>query len=346
MSEAAMTVEGTYFDGYRPIGLPIQLSLLDEEMTLTGAGMVKTYHTSRLSVTPRIGCADRFVTFPDGGQVQCADHPSLDLLASDSPTEGSVAWLEERIGVAVCCVALIAVMLLCAYFFGLPAAAGWAATKVSIKTEQSLGKEAFAWLDNERWFQPTELDEKRKSRIKTVFSALVSGLKMEPYYRLEFRHSKRMGANAVALPGGIIVITDEMVSLAGPEDEIAAVLAHEIGHIELRHAMKQVMQSSAVAVIAGVVTNDASSFTVAVAGLPALLAQAEYSREHETEADDFAFKLLRQHHISPAAFASLMERLSKDHVDEEKYTSFLSTHPVTAERVKRARQASEQFRKH
>jgi len=255
-----------------------------------------------------------------------------------------VAWLEERVGMAVGCVALIVGVLVCAYFFGLPAATNWAVTKVSRETEQSLGKEAFAWLDNERWFQPSELDEKRQIRVQTIFSRLVRGLKMEPDYRLQFRHSKRMGANAVALPGGIIVITDEMVLLAGSEDEIAAVLAHEIGHVELRHAMKQVMESSAVAVIAGVVTNDASSFTVAVAGLPALLAQTEYSRECESEADDFAFKLLKQHHISPAAFASLMERLSKDHADEEKYTSFLSTHPVTAERVKRARRASEQFR--
>jgi predicted Zn-dependent protease len=243
--------------------------------------------------------------------------------------------------VAVGCVVLIVALLLCAYVFGLPAAADWAVTKVSKETEQSLGRDAFAWLNNERWFQPTELDEKRQIRIQTIFSRLVSGLKMQPGYHLEFRHSKSMGANAVALPGGIIVFTDEMVLLAGSEDEIAAVLAHEIGHIELRHAMKQVMRSSAVAVIAGAVTNDASSFTVAVAGLPALLAQTEYSRECETEADDFAFKLLKQHHISPAAFASLMERLSKGHADEEKYTSFLSTHPVTTERVKRARQASE-----
>ena len=344
MSDAGMIIEGIYFDGYRPVGLPILLSLLDQEVTLTGAGMAKAYSTSLLTVTPRIGKAYRFVALPDGGQVQCADHPCLDLLASDSPTEGPVAWLEERTGVAVGCVVLIVMLLLCAYAFGLPAAADWAVTKVSKETEQSLGKDAFAWLDNKRWFQPSDLDETRLIRIQTIFSRLVSGLKMEPGYHLEFRHSKRMGANAVALPGGIIVITDEMVLLAASEDEIAAVLAHEIGHVELRHAMKQVMQSSAVAVIAGAVTNDASSFTVAVAGLPALLAQTEYSRECETEADEFAFKLLKQHHISSAAFASLMERLSKDHADEEKYTSFLSTHPVTAERVKRARQASEENR--
>ncbi len=340
MSDATMTIEGIYFDGRKPVGLPILLSVLGKEVTLTVAGTASVYRTSQLKVTPRIGSADRFISIPDGGQVQCADHPCLDLLTSDSPTEGPVAWLEGRVWVAVCCLLLIAFLILTAYVFGLPAAADWAVRKVSLETERSLGRDAFAWLDNKRWFLPTELDETTKSRIRTTFSTLVRGLKFERDYRLEFRRSKRMGANAVALPGGIIVITDDMVSLAESDDEIAAVLAHEIGHIELRHAMKEVMEGSVLAVIAGVVTNDASSYTVAVAGLPALLAETKYSRTCESEADEFAFQLLKRHHISPAAFASLMEKLSKSDDDDERYASFLSTHPVTADRVKRARQAS------
>jgi predicted Zn-dependent protease len=335
-----MIVEGAYFDGYKPVGLPILFSVHGEESTLTGAGMIRTYRTSLLTVTPRIGSAGRFIYFPDGGQLLCADNQCLDLLASDSPTEGPVAWLEERVGVAIGCVVLIVVLLLCVYAFGLPAAADWTVTKVSMETEHSLGLDALFWLDNKKWFQPTELDNAEQVRISHIFSTLVSGSKMAPNYRLEFRLSKSMGANALALPGGIIVITDEMVSLAGSEDEIAAVLAHEIGHAELRHAMKQATQSSAVAAVAAVVTSDASSFTVAVAGLPALLANTKYSREFETEADEFAFKLLKQHGISPAAFASLMERLSTDHEEEEKAISFLSTHPVTADRIKRARELS------
>lgn len=341
MSDKAMVVEGILFDGSRPVGFPIEFSVLDGELTLTGTEIARAYRTTQITVTPRIGCAERFVSLPDGGQLQCADHPCLDLLPSDSPTEGPVAWLEERILVAVGCVVLTVVLLLFAYVFGLPAVADLAVTRVSLETERSLGKDAFTWLDNNRWFQSSQLDETRKSQIRTTFSTLVSGLKYEPSYQLEFRHSKRLGANAIALPGGIIVVTDEMVSLAGSDDELAAVLAHEIGHVELRHAIKQVMQGSVLAIIAGVVTNDASSYTVAVAGLPALLAQTEYSRALESDADDFAFALLKRHHISPVVFASVMEKLSKELAEENNSYSFLSSHPVTADRVKRARQAGE-----
>jgi predicted Zn-dependent protease len=71
-----------------------------------------------------------------------------------------------------------------------------------------------------------------------------------------------------------------------------------------------------------------------------LLAQAKYSREFETEADEFAFDLLRQHNISPELFADLMERLSEGSDKNGQSWSFLSSHPVTASRVLRARQAA------
>jgi predicted Zn-dependent protease len=133
-----------------------------------------------------------------------------------------------------------------------------------------------------------------------------------------------------------------MVHEAETVDEAVAVLAHEIGHAELRHTMRHVLQGSAVAVVTATLTADAASLSVAVAGLPALLAQAKYSREFEAEADDFAFKLLKRHNRSPMAFATLMERLAKKHEDEERAFAFISTHPVTAERVKRARAAAKQ----
>jgi predicted Zn-dependent protease len=186
------------------------------------------------------------------------------------------------------------------------------------------------------YWRPSEVDDYRQARLRNRFAELIADLSMTPYYRLEFRHSKKLGPNAFALPGGIIVITDEMVWEAGSEDEVSAVLAQEIGHIELRHAMRLVMEGSALAAVAGVVTSDASSFSVAVAGLPILLAQTRYSRQAETEADEFGFKLLKRHGISPDAFASLMERLAIDYPDKERAYSFLSTHPNTAERAARA----------
>jgi len=84
----------------------------------------------------------------------------------------------------------------------------------------------------------------------------------------------------------------------------------------------------------------AASLSVAVASLPTLLAQTKYSRGFEAAADEYAFRLLKQKGYSPAAFASLMERLAKKHEKDTGAFAYTSTHPVTAERVQHARDAA------
>ena len=341
MSTGTIRLQGQYYDGRQPIGTPATLVFAGHDAMLIGAHGSHGYTTGQLLVSPRAGQAERFIALPDGGQFQCPDQPVLDHLPHESQSEGPVAWLEKRWGVALASVAVIIALLLAAYFYGLPAVAKRVAARIPIETEQAVGQEALAWLDNSRWFKPTQLEQDRQNHIREGFDRLRSGLPLERYYRLEFRDSF-IGPNAFALPGGTIVITDDMVHAAETVDEVVAVLAHEIGHAELRHTMRRVLQDSAVAVVAATLTADAASLSVAVAGLPALLAQAKYSREFEAEADDFAFKLLKRHHRSPMAFATLMERLANKHDEDKQAFAFISTHPVTAERVRRARVAAKQ----
>jgi len=343
LSDGAFTLHGIYYDGRHPVGAQAELLFTGREAALTAADFSGRYYARRLLVSPRIGRADRFINLPDGGQFQCADHPFLASLPQESRSEGPVAWLEERWGVALAGVAVIAAILLSGYFYGLPAAAEHLAAKIPIETEQALGREALAWMDSNKWFRQTSLDKDRQKKIREGFEGLISNLPLRASYRLEFRDSHFTGPNAFALPGGSIVITDDMVKAAVSREEVLAVLAHEIGHVELHHTMRSVLQNSAVAVAVATVTADAASLSAAVAGLPALLAQTKYSREFEAEADDYAFRLLRQRNYPPAAFASLMERLEKKYEKGQHALDFISTHPSTAERVKRAR-ASEPTR--
>lgn len=335
-----ITIEGHYFDGRQPIGLPARMDFEDQEATLTAGPISDRCTTFHLKVSPRISSADRFITFPNGAQFSCPDHSFLNSLPQESPSEGPVAWLEERWGIALACVVIIACTLLAGYFFGLPFAAERIANRIPMETEQSLGRQALAWLDEQRWFMPTNLDRDRRKTIKDGFDELHSDLPLKGYYHLEFRSGATFGPNALALPGGIIVITDDMVKAAETTEEVLAVLAHEIGHVELRHSMRSVLQNSVVAVAAAAVTSDAASLSIAIAGLPALLAQRKYSRKFETAADDYAFRLLKQKGCSPSAFASIMERLAKKDESEMGPFAYVSTHPVTAERVRRARSAA------
>ncbi len=336
-----ITLEGHYHDGRQPINIPARIEFIGQEAVLVIAQNSERYAANKLKVSPRIGKTDRFIALPNGGQFQCRDHDFLNSLPQESRTEGPVAWLEDRWGVALTGVFIIACILLAGYFFGLPAAAERIAVRIPLETEQILGREALVWLDTKEWFKPSSLDKSTQKGIKNGFDRLRGDLPLRDHYRLEFRDSKFIGANAFALPGGTIVITDDMVKAAEGPEEVLAVLAHEIGHVELRHALRNVLQNSAVAVVVAVVTSDAASLSAAVAGFPVLLAQTKYSREFETAADEYAFRLLKQKGYSPAAFASLMERLAKKHEDIEHAFAYVSTHPVTAERVKNARAAAQ-----
>jgi Zn-dependent protease with chaperone function len=338
MTAAIVTLTGQYFDGHQPLAVAASLLVSGPEAVLIGTAVERRYTTQQLRVSPRIGHADRFVTLPDGGQLQCPDQEALDRLPHDVQSEGLVAWLEARTTVALVAIGAIVALLLGGYFYGLPAAAERVAMHVPIATEQALGAQVLEWLDANQWFRPTRLDEEQRASIRADFDELRAGLPLAAHYRLEFRDSF-IGPNAFALPGGTIAITDAMVQAAESYAEVAAVLAHEIGHVERRHALRHLLQNSAVAVVAATLTADAASLSVAVAGVPALLAQARYSRAFETEADDFAFALLRARGRSPEDFASLMERLAAQHEDRERALGFVATHPVTAERVQRARAA-------
>jgi Zn-dependent protease with chaperone function len=336
-----MTIlEGHYYNGRQPVAVDARMEFSGGAAGLFAGSVSANYAADRLKVSPSTGTTDRFIDLPDGGQFQCPDHTLLNTLPQSSPSEGPVAWLEARWGVAVAGVALVACILLIGYFFGLPAAAARIAERIPIETEEVVGRQALAWLDAQRWFKPTKLDAAKQKSIRDGFDRLRSDLPLKDHYRLEFRSSHAIGANAFALPGGTIVITDDMVLMADTEEEVLAVLAHEIGHVELRHVMRSVLQDSVVAVAAAAVTSDAASLSAAVAGLPVLLARTKYSREFESAADAYAFALLKRKGYSAAAFAAIMERLAAKSGDGEGAFAYVSTHPVTEERVQRALDAA------
>lgn len=344
MSAALNTLTGKFFDGRSPVAAPATLIWSGSMVKVIGATIAKDYPTSALKVSPRIGNAERFVALPDGAQLQCKHHPLLDRLPQEGKTEGLVAWLEQRWQVALLAVVIVFGGLGAGYFWGLPAAAERIAAEVPIEYERQLGDYAINWLDENEFFKASELNEETRAVIASGFATLIRGLPMQAHYRLEFRDAPGLGPNALALPGGMIIVTDQMVNLSKSPEEVLAVLAHEIGHIERRHALRHILHDSVTATVAATLTSDASSLTLAVSGMPVLLAQMKYSREFETEADDYGFALLQRNGISPEHFATLMERLATQRPERTAgASSFLSTHPVTAQRVARARQAADRL---
>jgi predicted Zn-dependent protease len=185
------------------------------------------------------------------------------------------------------------------------------------------------------------LPEAQRDELSRKFAAFVDDDPDGRNYLLVFRSGP--GPNAFALPGGIVVVTDDMVKLAQSDEQLLAVLAHEIGHVRGRHALRLLLRQSGVFVLVTALAGDAVGMTILAAALPTVLLESNYSREFEADADDYAFDVLKRHGYSPQAFADVMRRLQaaeKSSGDDERFFRYLSSHPVTAERIERAEAAA------
>ncbi len=148
--------------------------------------------------------------------------------------------------------------------------------------------------------------------------------------------------NAFAAPGGKIIFTRGILKKADRPEEIAGVLAHEIGHVAHRHPETQLVRLTGLQVLISIATGTSGGdFTSNVAAIAALLS---YSREAEREADAYARSTLDKANVDPTGLRSFFEKLMKldgKKKPDDKETSALdrignvfSTHPGTEERIK------------
>jgi len=132
--------------------------------------------------------------------------------------------------------------------------------------------------------------------------------------------------NAVALPGGRVLIFDKLIQDAKSADEVAGVLAHEIGHVRKRHVMQALLRQFGLSILLSGANSDLGS---TLGGFAAM----GYSRDAEREADRYSRGRLAAAHISPAGTAGFFGRLRKDDpFAGNKRLSYLNSHPDTAER--------------
>lgn len=136
--------------------------------------------------------------------------------------------------------------------------------------------------------------------------------------------------NAFALPGGHVMIMSALLEGAKSPDEVAGVIAHELGHVAGRHSMHKLVAESGLYFLLGIVLGDFSGSTVLIAGSRAIL-NAGYSRDAERDADRYAIELMARADGDPAAFASMLERFSAG--SPFGVLNILSSHPHTEERV-------------
>ncbi|TAN74094.1 MAG: M48 family metallopeptidase [Magnetospirillum sp.] len=144
--------------------------------------------------------------------------------------------------------------------------------------------------------------------------------------------------NALALPGGEIVVFRGLIDEVGGPDELAGVLAHEMTHVAERHPAAALLRGMGVGVLATLVTGDASGMVAS--GLTAVMASA-YTRDDEAAADRGALVLLKRAGIGTAGFATFFHRLEGMEASGGLLPAWMGTHPDSKARAEAVEAAAD-----
>lgn len=326
-----------YYDGQTSNPRTVELSFDDSgQVHISGPAVNNSYNLATLKSKPRVGKLPAQFIFPDGTLCEVSDQPGLAAALRLLPKrsfQDVIHRIENNLAAILASLILAVAVLFIVIQYGIPFGARQVAYRIPVELENRMGKDALAFFDK-AICKPSELTLDKKRHIEKIFSDAL--LKMDtPPIQLHFRNCGKMGANAFALPSGIIIFTDEMVRMARDDRELIGVLAHEVGHVQHRHIMRQILQNSVTALLLVLLTGDIGSASSFAAALPTLLVRAKFSRDFEVESDNYASRYLKSQAISPSHLARLLERLAKqDGNSESRITGFLSSHPLTEERIK------------
>ena len=283
----------------------------------------------------------RQILLPGGGMLSFGDAAAFDAwaLASGRGDSVVVRW-QQSWTLALLSQLLLVAGLVAGYRWGLPWAADRAVEALPLSAERRLSAHLLDSLDGD-WLHPSKLSAADQQAWRERWQRMLAqagragGPQKPEHYDIHFRAgSKALGPNAFALPGGDVVITDELLTLLHDEpDAVMTVLAHELGHVQHRHGLRMVLRAGAIGVVTSVMLGDFSSL---LAAAPALLATNAYSRDNERQADAYGRALARAGGVDTARMAVFFERLAKKHasVGEQPLAIAFSTHPADAERVR------------
>jgi len=234
----------------------------------------------------------------------------------------------RRVGIAVVAVAGVMGVAACAY-------------------NESLGRNQFVLMDDSALMQSSQAawaetlrtqkvssDRALNNRVKTVGDRLVAaaGLTDRTWTYAVFEQD---APNAFVLPSGHIGVTTSLLRIASTDDQLAAVIGHEIGHVVARHAAERTSTSTATSVLLGAVQQGAGDYGQAVQAFGGLGAQLgvllPFSRRHELEADKLGVDYMVRAGYRASESITLWQSMSAQR--QGSTPEFASTHPSDQTRV-------------
>lgn len=328
--------DGWYYDGRTSNRHAVSVRVLGDGLAIIpkeGGARHWPYHRIRHTQGLQAGEPVRFeygrdpaevLVVPDAGILAAIRRAAPAMQRQFRPPAKVGRFLAGTIGVAVALVVVGAAL----YLWGIPALAVAVAERIPVAWEEQLGAAAIANLTSahRRCENRAQL-----AALAQIVEALTGSNPSSPYrYRLTVIASDM--PNAFAAPGGYLLITSELLRFADRPEEIAGVLAHEIQHVEHRHATRLLVRELSMRTLVSLALGDLRGLGSAI-DTAGRLGALRYQRADETAADRGAVPMLVAARIDPRGMVTMLQKLQQVESRGFAPPPYLSTHPALDERI-------------
>jgi Zn-dependent protease with chaperone function len=326
-----------YFDGERAVAHDVSVSLDGLGLTIARAdGRIDRWGRDEIAAKAGTENEPAFRVMSaraPGAQLVVEDARAIGALTSTLPSlRGRVRQPRRAgywIGLTTGALAVVAAIV-----FAVDRLPIWAAPLVPAEWEAWLGKRVIDGLAQNGGFC-------RSATGQAALDDLARRLSMAADLRtpVTVRVVNWRIVNAFAVPGGQIGVLRGLIDRAESGDEVAGVLAHEIGHVVHRHPTVGVLRQMGLAATLQLLLGGSGTGVEDAASLGNMLLTLSYSREAEAAADATALEILGRAGLDAHGLNRFFARLRKEGDIEESTPSLLLTHPPTAERLAATAQA-------
>lgn len=206
---------------------------------------------------------------------------------------------------------------------------------VSVPQEVQLGEQVAGEV---RQQMQISQDAALNAKVNAMGQRLVQALPQKDF-TYQFYVVNDKSPNAFTIPGGKIYVHTGLLEFAKSDEEVAGVIAHEIGHAYQRHPAKSISRQYGVQTLTQILFKNSAAAQGQLKTIAVQIAQnsvlTHYGREDEYEADEAGFYILRRSGQSVKGLLSFFERLQQVQGKGGAFTKFLSTHPPTPDRIAR-----------
>ncbi|MGB7318607.1 MAG: M48 family metallopeptidase [Planktotalea sp.] len=285
-----------------------------------------------VQIDPALGRTPRKLTFSDGTVFETPDHAGFQHIDGDSywsKLHRLERFSPHLVGFTLACLA--AAYLLWRY--GLDALAGIAVAMTPMVVVEQIDRGTLQTLDYVM-AEPSRLPQSEKDRALVIYERVVAALPEKERkardFKLLFRDMPEVGANAFALPGGTMVMTDDLIQDFPSEDVLAGILGHEVGHVVEEHGLRRLYRSLGAYVLIALLAGETGPMLEDVLLEGNALLSLSYGRDQESAADEFGLALSHQAGYDPAGLKEFFETLAKEMGEPPQW---MSSHPNHDNRV-------------